>query len=338
MSITSRRFRVTLSSVLIAIALIVTVTLPVGAVATSNSGTSGNGMRVSPVVTNLIINAGQTQIVPIYVQNVTSAPLKLQVIINDFVAGNNENGQPQLLLNANQSNPTHGLKKFITPISDITLQPNVQKTVNVDIVIPAGTAGGGYYGAVRFAPVTSGGNTNVSLTASVASLILVKVPGNIKDDLQLSSFSVKQDGNGSSQAFFSGNKNLIVTAKFQNFGNVQEQPFGKILLEQGGKELASYAINNTTPAGNVLPSSIRQFNVNLGNKVGTIGKYTVLGNFGYGSSGQLISGSTTFYVVPVLLIIVIIIVILIILFFIFVFPRLMSQYNRRVIRRASPRR
>lgn len=328
--------RVAVSGAVATIVLLASAILPSGAGAASSTSTSGNGMRVSPVVTNLVINSGQTQTVPVYVQNVTSSPLNLQVIINDFTAGNNENGQPQLLLNPGQTNPTHGLKQFIAPIADVSLQPNQQKTVDVKISIPVGTAGGGYYGAVRFAPIASSGHANVSLTASVASLVLVKVPGNIKNDLQLSSFSVEQGTNGSPQALFTSNNNLIVTAKFQNFGNVQEQPFGKILLEQGGKELSVYQINNTSPAANVLPNSVRQFSVNLG-KVGTFGQYTVLGNFGYGSNGQLLSGSTTFYVVPVFWILVVIVIILIILFLIFGLPKIMRRYNQRVIRQAGRR-
>jgi hypothetical protein len=59
-----------------------------------------------------------------------------------------------------------------------------------------------------------------------------------------------------------------------------------------------------------------------------------MGNFGYGSNGQLLSGQTTFYVVPVGLIIAVIIVLLLIAFGIFGLPRLIRAYNRSVIRKA----
>jgi uncharacterized membrane protein len=83
----------------------------------------------------------------------------------------------------------------------------------------------------------------------------------------------------------------------------------------------------------VLPASTRIFTVNL-NHIGMFGKYTVEGNFGYGTNGQLLSGSTTFYVIPAAFIIIVLAVILLVLFFVFVFPRMVRSYNRRVVRRA----
>lgn len=322
---------------LAAFALIITTALPAAA-ATSNTsiGGSGNGLKVSPVTTDLIITPGQSKTTTIYAQNITNATITLQVITNDFTASGDESGSPALLLNPGQYAPTHSLKRFIAPISNITLQPGEQKGVNVTIAIPADASAGGYYGAVRFVPASTNTNSTVTLSASVASLILVRVPGNVKEDMQLLSLGVNQGTGGATQVLFTGNKNLIATMRFQNSGDVQEQPFGKLLLKQGSKTIATYEINNTTPAGNVLPGSIRRFTVNL-DKVGAFGKYTVVGNFGYGSSGQLLSGQTTFYVIPLALIGVVIAIILVILFFIFVFPRMVRAYNKRVIRQASRR-
>ena len=173
----------------------------------------------------------------------------------------------------------------------------------------------------------------ITLSASVGSLILVKVPGNVKEDVNLLSFDVHHTATGSSQTLFMSGKQIVAAVRFQNNGDVQEQPFGKVLLEQGGKVLATYEVNNTTPLGNVLPDSIRKFIIPL-DKVGVFGKYTLVGNFGYGSSGQLLSGKTTFYVVPVAAILLILLILIALVFFIFVFPRLVRRYNQRIIRRA----
>jgi hypothetical protein len=125
----------------------------------------------------------------------------------------------------------------------------------------------------------------------------------------------------------------VLVARFQNVGDIQEQPFGKVSLRQGNKEIASYELNDKTPRGNVLPDSIRRFTVNL-DKVGWFGKYTVYGNFGYGANGQLVSGQTTFYVIPWPAILGVLLVIGVIVFFIFGFPKLKRQYDRNVVRRA----
>ena len=321
-----------LGSILAGLVLLVTASIA-PAVSEAASGENANGMRVSPVSSNITINPGQSQVVTVYVQNVTRVPVTLQAIINDFTASPSEDGQPALLLNPGQYAPIHSLKRYIGPISNITLQPLEQKAVKVSITIPKGTSGGGYYGAVRFAPAAQGSENNVNLSASVASLILVRVPGNFKEQLNLASMDVRGGTNGSPSLIFTSNKDLYAAIRFQNVGDVQEQPFGKVLLMQGKTQLASYEINTSSPRGNVLPDSIRLFPVKLTN-LGVFGKYTIYGNFGYGTDGKLLSGQTTFYVVPLPAILGVLVLLAIILFLIFGFPRLKRQYDRNIIRRA----
>lgn len=327
-----------ISALLVAVGLATAGVVPaLAATATQTSG-SANGLKVSPVRTDLTINPGSSQTLTITVQNVTTVQATFQAIVNDFVAASGENGQPSLLLNPNQYAPSHSLKRYVAPIPDITIPAGQTAQVKVTINIPKDAAGGGYFGAVRFAPAGSnGGNQNVTLSASVGSLILVKVPGDIKDDLLIQSFDTRGSADANSgNSFFTSNNSIYAVVRFNNQGNVQEEPFGKILLKKGNKVLQTTEINNTDPKGNVLPGSIRRFSVKL-DKVGSFGKYTIEGNFGYGSNGQLLSASSTFYVVPVLLIVLAIIVLLIILFLIFGLPRAMRRYNQRVLRRAGRR-
>lgn len=325
-------------SLLAAVATISALSVPAMAATTSSvtSSGAGNGLKISPVTTNLVIDKGQTQTLTVYIQNVTKVSITLQALINDFIASDNESGQPALLLDPNQFAPSHSLKRFVAPISNVTLQPGEQKGVTVSITIPKTAAAGGYYGAVRFAPTTISNESNVTLSASVGSLILVKVPGTFKEDLHLLSVDVRNGAQNSPQVVFLSGTGLVGAFRFQNSGDVQEQPFGKVLLKQGDKQLAEYELNNTTPRGNVLPDSVRKFTVNL-DKVGFFGQYTLIGNFGYGSSGQLVSGETTFYVIPVTLIVGALVVLAVVLFLIFGLPRAIRGYNERVIRRASRR-
>lgn len=314
------------------ILLVIGSTLPGLASAVAASGT---GLRISPVSTNTTMNPGETKVVTVYVQNVTQVTMTVEGVVNDFTASG-ESGAPALLLNPGDFAPTHSLKRYVAPIGNITLNPQEQKAVNVSITIPRGTSGGGYYGAVRFVPVSTGGTNNVTLTASVASLILVRVPGNFKEQLNLSSFDVRSGADASPRIIFTSGKGLVAAMRFENVGDVQEQPFGKVLLKQGSKILAQYEVNHSDPRGNVLPSSVRLFTVDLTN-LGVFGKYTLYGNFGYGTSGQLVSGQTTFYIVPLPAILGVLAVVLVIFFFIFVFPRMKGAYDRGVLARARRR-
>lgn len=294
------------------------------------SVSSGNGYRVSPVRTpdGLQIPPGGTKTIRVYITNLSGHPEDLKVLINDF-RSDSEEGAPALYLTG-ASAPRHSLKQYATPLQKtMTLQPNEQKPVDVKISIPATATPGGYFGAVRFAPANTSGKDTVNLAASVASLVLVTVPGNYKEQVSIASFGAVQDGQRHS--FFTSPKKLQAVVRFQNSGDVQEQPFGKILLRKGSTVLGSYEINNTSPRGNVLPDSIRRFSVDL-SKIGSFGKYTLEGNFGYGNKGQLLSSKANFYVVPLALIIAVIVGIIVLLFLIFGLPRLMRNYKRKVIR------
>ncbi len=332
------RHRVNMKNLLKAtIFSLVTVMLPLSGplsvIAASNSAAT-NGYRLSPVRTDLTIQPGASKSVTVYIQNASSAAENLQVIINDFQARSDESGNPALLLNGATATQ-HSLKQFVSvPSPTFSLQPNEQKAVTAVVNIPVGTTSGGYYGAIRFAPVGSNGNKNVNLSASIASLVLVTVPGNLNEQLSIASFGVGQgNGNATSSLFFT-NKNLKAIVRFQNGGNVQEQPFGKLLLKKGSNSLATYAVNTDTPPSNVLPNSIRLFNVKI-NKVGNFGKYKLEGNFGYGSKGQLLTTQATFYVIPATVIIIGALILLLIIILIFALPRLIRAYNRRIIARAS---
>ena len=299
-----------------------------------------NGYRVSPVRTDLTVKPGKSTALTVYIQNASSAVEHLQVVVNDFQAPTDESGNPALLLNGATA-PDHSLKQFVSiPDKTFTLQPGQQMPVTVNIAVPAGTPGGGYYGAIRFAPVGAGGDKNVNLNASVASLVLITVPGNISEQVSIAGFGAAQVPKGQSvttaslRTIFFNNKNLKAIVRFQNSGNVQEQPFGKVVLKKGSKVLATYNVNKSDSPGNVLPDSIRRFSVDL-NDVGSFGKYKIEGNFGYGSKGQLLTATATFYVIPLIFIIIAILIILLILFLIFGLPRVMRRYNRRVIARAN---
>lgn len=305
--------------------------------ASAQTQDGGSGIFISPVRTELVIAPGETKTVTVTVKNVTSSDTTYKAIINDFIAGDNELGQPALILDDDKFAPSHSLKTHIAPIPNISVNAGESKNVKVSVSMPKDAAGGGYFGAVRFLAISGKQGQNITLSASVGSLILVRVPGDIKEAMTLASFDVRKSETATSgSAFFTTNKNLHVVARFKNTGNVHEQPFGKVILRKGDKVLQTTEINNTDPKGNVLPDSIRRFSVKL-DKVGSWGKYTVEGNFGYGTTGQLVSGKTSFFVLPLALIIAGLVLLGLVLFAIFGLPRAIKRYNAGVVRRAGRR-
>lgn len=305
-------------------------------VGTVSAQTAGNGIKVSPVRTEITMNPGESRTISLTVQNITSTSSEYQAIVNDMVA-KGENGQAALILEADQYAPSHSLKRYISSIPNTQIDAGKYKEVKATITIPKDAAGGGYYGAVRFVPAGTEIDKNVTLSASVASIILVRVNGDVTEQMVIDSFDVRKGVNGvGGSSFFTTNKNLFSVVRFSNKGNVHEQPFGKIRVLKGSKVVQETEINKTDPRGNVLPDSVRRFDTEL-TKLGSFGRYTVQGNFGYGSNGQLVSASTSFWVVPLPLIIAGIGAIILILALIFGLPKAIKKYNRNVLRKAGRR-
>jgi len=305
------------------------------AYAAQTSEVGGNALKISPVRNDLTMDPGSTLVTDVYITNLTNVSAELSAQAEDFTASSDESGTPQILLNG-QDAPSHSLRQFVQPIANFDLPAQGEKDIKVTIVVPQGAAGGGYYGLIRIFPASQTDNgKNVNLAASVGSLILLTVNGNINEQMSMASFDVRR---GDNAAFiFTSNKNLVNVARFQNTGNIQLEPFGTMELKRFGKTIKTYEVNTEDPKGNVLPDSIRRFDTSL-TGISSFGKFELIGNFGYGSKGQLITASATFYIIPVGYAIAGIIVILLLLVGLFVLPRMIRAYNRRVLRKASRRR
>jgi len=230
------------------------------------------------------------------VTNMSKAPIVLKAIENDFVAGD-EKGTPSIILDEKSYAPTHSLKKFMTPIPNVTVEAGASKQVDVTVTVAKNAQAGGYYGALRFAPADGNGNASVNLNGSVSSLILLTVPGDLVENLSLTNFDVQQKGSVGSN--FRSSKDLSLALRFQSTGNVHVAPFGQINVLKGDEVVYKVDFNNIDPKANVLPDSARKWDIPL-EKLGKFGKYKIVGNFTYGTSSQAIEVEKTIWIVPTL--------------------------------------
>ncbi|MGI9027453.1 MAG: hypothetical protein ACR2FM_01245, partial [Candidatus Saccharimonadales bacterium] len=146
----------------------------------------------------------------------------------------------------------------------------------------------------------------ISLTASVGTILLIEVPGDITEGMQVQ--SVKLIGGKKFLGIFY-QKPTEVAFNLKNNGKSFIKPFGVIEVKKGGNVVHSYEINNTDPKGNILPDSNRIFKDEVKN-VGSFGKHSVVGNIGYGKNGSIASAAKSFWVIPVWLLVLILIVLL----------------------------
>lgn len=270
---------------------------------------AGNGFRISPVRTEYTIEKGNSEVLTISIENPTDAQVTAEPVVNDFVSSDNESGEPRLILDENTPAPKNSFKRLVDTPPAFQLGPNEKKDISVTVRVPENANSGGYYGAIRFVPSTTTGAGNVGLTASVGTIVLVRVPGNLTERLDLVELTASQ--NGKAKSFFTSGDVSVLT-RLKNSGDIHLKPFGKVQVKNMfGKVVQEYEFNNIEPRANILPDSIRKFEDSL-NKPGRgwLGRYTVVLNLGISQgSGELIASSTSFWYLPVWALIVILLIV-----------------------------
>ena len=257
---------------------------------------SGNGFRVSPVTSEFVIESGQSEVFTITVENPTESPITAVPVVNDFVPGENEDGEALPILDIDATPPRNSFRSLVSSIDEIELGPRERKDIDVVISVPEDANAGGYYGIVRFEPKNLNDVGNVTLAASVGSIALVRVPGDLTERMDLEQLSAAQGD--SLKSFFTGG-DVSVLVRLKNSGDIHLQPFGRVNVKNMfGDTVASYELNDTNPRAFILPDTIRRFQDDLDNE-NWFGRYTIEANLGYSQGGDVLSAETTFWYIPV---------------------------------------
>lgn len=304
-------------------------------VSAADTNTSGQALEIAPPVITLSADPGQTIKTEIRLRNISKGSLIVKGQVNDFVAAG-EDGTPKILLEDQASGP-YSIKGWVNTLPEVLMASKQIKTMTATITIPADASPGGHYGVIRFtATAPELQSTGVSLSASLGSLVLIKVNGATKESMAVQEFSINKAGK--SGTLFESTP-LQFVERLKNTGNIHEQPVGQVsVTDMFGKKVA--AVNINLPPRNVLPQSIRKFeqpfdSAVLGNKM-LFGRYTAKLSVTYGTDKQVITSNLVFWVIPYTLIGIAIIALVIGFFALRFFIR---RYNRHIIKKAqSPRR
>ena len=290
------------AGVVLAVLAFVTMTVaPVGA----QSGPA-SGLRISPTRSEVTVGQGEAGEAKFNIKNVTGGTIIVKSRLNDFDP--QEDGSPKPLKDGETNGAS--IKNFVTLPSDVTLEADKDTDVIIPVSIPSGQAPGAYYGVVLFQglPANQSNAGQVSLTGSVGGIILVNVPGNIKESMQLVSIRAGRVTPGSNNEVRLSNVFAQpfdrVQVKVKNTGNSFLKPYGKVSVSDWrGREITSYEMNDTDPRANVLPSSQRIFT----NKISGVkvpGRYTISAGLAYGDGGDVLTQKVNVWYLPIWTVIV----------------------------------
>jgi hypothetical protein len=281
-------------SVLALSVLVVLSSTPALAATTNTNTVPGSGLSISPLHNQLTLDPGQSTTIKVSVKNITRNDVVAKAYVNDFRSDNNT-GNPVIITDPNKQLQT-SIKKFVHP-ADIPLAVGEKKEITVPVTIPAGATPGAYYGIIRYRAIPVGSQApkegEVSLSASVGTIVLIQVKGDLKERAQLSALKIYNNDKSGTIFFKKPNKAGVEVA---NLGNSFLQPFGKVTVsDMSGKEVYSYEVNNNQPRANVLPGSKRIFIDPIKN-INKPGRYTVNASIAIGNgSDVLVSQKTIWY-------------------------------------------
>jgi hypothetical protein len=285
--------------VIVLIALFIGMLPFVGQVKAQEETTTGSGLSISPTRTDLVINQGASGDLNISVKNVTGGKIIAKVFVNDFES-DGVSGEPQLITDSSVKSSS-SIKDFISGIEDITMDVGETKNLTFKIEIPANASPGAYYGIIRYQAVPANpddaeGAGQVALTASVGTIVLIDVPGEVRQNMVVEKLS----------AYLGDKSGILFTRKpdqiglnINNKGNGFARPFGTVeVTDMFGSKVHSYELNNSNPRGVVLPETTRLFKDKLEN-VSKPGRYTITANVSHTNGGEVLTIQSTFWYLPV---------------------------------------
>jgi hypothetical protein len=278
--------------------------LPVAGAGAEN----GQAFSISPPVVELKASPGQTITTTIKLTNVSGGDLVMQAGFNDFAA-KDETGDPKIIFDDTGST-TYSLKNWLSAPAAFNMQSKETKTLTFPIKVPKDAEPGGHYAVIRFTGTTPELQNGVALSASIGTLVLLEVSGNIKEDASVAEFESATPQFASANFFENGPIGFV--ARIKNNGNVHVKPTGTIIIKNAfGATVSTVRVNGDptdpkNPPKSILPQSIRRFEQTMPYQW-MIGPYTAELSLDYGQ-GKHLKSVASFWVVPYKLIVIVLII------------------------------
>lgn len=308
-------------------------------VPTGSAAEAGQAFSISPPLIELNADPGDNTKATIKFTNISGEELLVKTQFNDFGA-KNETGEPNIIFEDNADTGRFSLRQWITSPEPFRIASQETKTVEFPINVPEDAEPGGHYAVIRFTGTSPElEESGVALTASIGSLVLMRVSGDIKEQASVADFFTATPQYENSSFFEYAPVTFV--ERIRNLGNIHVKPTGTVKISNMfGNEVATLKVNGSPDDANdsprsVLPNSIRRFDQKLDNGW-MFGRYQAELNLSYGQEpGKQLVSTTNFWVIPYKLLLLAV-AILVGLFFLLRFA--VKKYNTHIIKKAQHRK
>ncbi len=207
-------------------------------------------VTMSPIRIELAADPGQSTTGVIKVYNDDNNTRTFYLSVAKFES-KDETGEPKFVPAA-----TDELVAWTKLPESITVPPQESKEVNFQVNVPKDVDPGGYFAAVfaSVVPPAPKGAGSVALQSDVGTLLLFRVNGSFPEGETVLEFNTKN------KKHFFNSLPVEFYFRFQNSGKDRVQPLGDITIKNIFGRITK-VVNSNPGAGNVLPESIRRFEV-----------------------------------------------------------------------------
>lgn len=208
-------------------------------------------LTISPARLEFAADPGATVTGEFTIVNEQDADQIYYTSVENFEA-QGESGTP------NFTTVKEGLSSWVQVVEKVEIKKGEKIKIPFTVTVPQGADAGGHFAAIFLSTIPpSTGAGEVSVGAKVGMLMLLKVSGDIKEDGGVASFTTK---NG---ARFVTSLPIDFVYRFNNNGNDRVKPTGTTTIKNMiGSTVES--LNANTNEGNVLPGSVRRFEMKWG--------------------------------------------------------------------------
>ena len=283
--------------------LILTLFVPLPSYAQT---TNQIGFSISPYSYEYELKPGQEITATLKVENINKVDINVSVEPENLVAYG-QDGQVSIT----DDEPSFSIKSWVKVTKDTaTIKPKEFGYFDFKISVPLDAEPGSHYGAlsVRFVgnedPLKG---TGASIIQKSSAIILLRVPGDVKEELTLVYFQPEK--------FFYSDTKFKLSALFENKGTVIVKPFGEInIFDIWGNKIKTIKVAGK----NILPDKKRIFEEDF--EMEDISYFRAELNMFYGTTSQKTIFAQTNFIginLPVLSKYLIALLIILIIYFIF---------------------
>jgi len=243
----------------------------------------GEGIKISPVRLEDLVDPGQVISKTVSVTNQSNVAKEIFIFLRDFKA-EGETGQAKLIEPGSESGSF--MASWIeVATSGIMFLPNEEKDIPFVIRVPENAGPGGYYGAVvfgtkppEFNEESKNRGAGMSIGQQAASLILLQVKGDVYEEASIREFSTDKE-------YYNTPFDVKFTTRIENKGNVHLAPIGTLTIKnQLGKTVEEIIFNEKV--SNILPKTFRKFKHSWSGDM-AFGKYTAVLGLTYGTPADM---------------------------------------------------